>query len=94
VEDGVAAAPALLAGVLEVRGLGLFQLPFVAPAPLRLLVRLGVQTVRVPMPERDGYLGLPVVTIDPEQKSAVERVAIALEAACGRIPQIAGAFAA
>ncbi len=37
VEDGVASAPAALAGVLEVRGLGLFRLPYVASARLRLV---------------------------------------------------------
>ncbi len=93
-EDGVASAPAALAGVLEVRGLGLFRLPYVASARLRLVVRLGVQAVRLPAPELDARLGLPVVVIDAAQVSAVERVALALEAACGRAQQVAGAFVA
>jgi HPr kinase/phosphorylase len=92
VENGVARPPAALAGVLEVRGLGLFRQPYVESAPLRLIVRLGVQPIRLPQPERDAYLGLPVVTIDPAQLSAPERMVLALEAACGRIGQIAGAF--
>jgi HPr kinase/phosphorylase len=94
VEDRVASAPRALAGLLEVRGLGLFRLSSIESARLRLAVRLGVQPERLPDPEWDAALDLPVVTIDPGQISAVERVSIALEAACGRVTQIAGAFAA
>jgi len=93
IENNIASAPAALAGMLEVRGLGLFVLPHLASAPLRLVVRLGVQPVRLPQPERDAALGLPVVTIDAASPSAVERITLALEAACGRVTQIAGAFA-
>lgn len=94
IESGLAAAPAPLAGLIEVRGLGLFRLPFITVAPLRLVVRLGVQPDRLPAPERHPELDLPIVTIDPAQISAVERVTLALQAACGRVDQIAGAFAA
>jgi len=93
IECGVASAPDALAGILEVRGLGLFRLPFLQSAPLRLVVRVGVSTDRLPQPEWDEVLGLPVVTIDAGAVSAVERVGLALEAACGRVLQIAGAFA-
>jgi HPr kinase/phosphorylase len=48
--------------------------------------------VRLPQPERDPALDLPVVTIDGASPSAVERITLALEAACGRVSQIAGAF--
>jgi HPr kinase/phosphorylase len=93
IENNIASAPAALAGILEVRGLGLFVLPHLASAPLRLVVRLGVQPVRLPEPERDAALQLPVVTIDAASPSAVERITLALEAALGRVTQIAGAFA-
>ena len=88
----IASAPASLAGIIEVRGLGLFAMPYLAAAPLRLVVRLGVQPARLPAPERDPALNLPVVTIDAASPAAVERVTLALNAACGRIRQIAGAF--
>ena len=94
VEGGQACAPAALAGLLEVRGLGIFRLPFLASATPRLVVRLGIAASRLPLPERDKQLDLPVVTIDPHHPSAPERIALALEAACGRVAQMAGAFAA
>ena len=94
VEGGQACAPSPLAGLLEVRGLGIFRLPFLTTATPRLVVRLGIAVARLPMPERDAELGLPVVTIDPHHPSAPERVTLALEAACGRVAQLAGAFAA
>jgi HPr kinase/phosphorylase len=94
VEHQLARAPAALAGLLEVRGLGIFRLPFVEAAPPRLVVRLGLNPARLPLPERDAALGLPVVTIDPRHPSAPARVALALEAACARVTQLSGAFAA
>lgn len=94
VEQGIASAPACLAGILEVRGLGLFRLDHVMKAALRLVVRLGTPLERLPHPERDGVLGLPAITIDPLAISAAARVSLALDAACGRVRQLAGAFAA
>ncbi len=94
VEDRTARAPAALAGLLEVRGLGIFRLPFIATATPRLVVRLGIAAERLPAPALDPDFGLPMVTIDPQHPSAPARVALALEAACGRVTQLAGAFAA
>jgi HPr kinase/phosphorylase len=94
VEHGAARAPEALKGLLEVRGLGLFHLPYLQSAPLRLVVNLGVQTARLPAPERHPTLNLPLVTIDPAQHSAPERLGLALEAATGRLSQLVGAFAA
>ncbi len=94
VEQGIASAPASLAGMLEVRGLGLFRLDYVIKAALRLVVRLGPPPERLPHPERDEALNLPVITVDPFALSALPRVSLALDAACGRVRQIAGAFAA
>jgi HPr kinase/phosphorylase len=92
--DGMASAPPALAGVLEVRGLGLFQLPFTPSTALRLVVDLGVAVDRLPAPRRDARLDLPAITIDPALASAPERVILALDAACGRTKNIVGAFAA
>jgi HPr kinase/phosphorylase len=94
VENGIASPPAALAGLLEVRGLGIFRLPFIPSARLRLVIHLGVQPIRLPEPETHPETNLPLVTIDPAAPSAPARAALALEAACGRAAQLAGAFAA
>lgn len=95
IEDGMASPPPALAGLLEVRGLGLFRLPFIAPARLRLVISLS-RTVaeRLPAPRRHPELDLPEITLDATAPSAAARAALALEAACGRITQQAGAFVA
>ena len=94
IENNVASVPKTLAGLLEVRGLGIFRLPYIASAPVRLVIRLGIQPARLPEPESHADLHLPVVTIDPASPSAPERAILALNAATGRVSQLAGAFAA
>lgn len=95
IEDGLARPPEPLAGLLEVRGLGLFHLPYIAPARLRLVVLLGqAPAARLPDACLHEALGVPEITIDARTASAVPRVVLALEAACGRVTQRAGAFAA
>ena len=92
IEDGQARPPPALAGLLEIRGLGIVRMPYAAPVPLALTVMLGVPD-RLPGPAaRDGF-GLPVVTVDPAMASAPLRVAAALLCATGRLTQYAGAFA-
>ncbi len=94
IENGLARAPAALAGLLEVRGLGLFRLPYLACARPRLAIQLGPVAERLPRPRRHAALNLPEITLDPAHPSAAARAALALEAACGRIATQAGAFAA
>ncbi len=91
VEEGAASPPPALAGLLEVRGLGIVRLPFQAPVPLVLAVCLA-SGERLPSHARHE-LGLPLVSIDPALASAPARVRIALDCALGRTEQIAGAFA-
>ncbi len=91
VEDGVATAPEALAGILEVRGLGLFRLPFVT-APLRLVARLDRRSARLPESELHPELRLPIMALDPAAASAAARVVIGLDGAIGNIPQVAGIF--
>lgn len=92
VEDGVARPPAALAGLLEVRGLGLMRVSHTAEARVRLAVTLG-RGERLPAPETYSPLGVPLVHIDPTACSAPRRVALALDCALGRTTQLAGAFA-
>lgn len=90
VEDGMARPPASLAGLLEVRGLGILRLPHLARARLALAVTLG-RPERLPEPAR--HLGLPLVAVAGQEASAPARVALALRCATGRVQSVAGAFA-
>lgn len=92
--DGIASCPVPLAGLLEVRGLGVVQLPYRSGVRLALIVYLIRPSDRMPMPRQHPDLGLPVVSIDPAAASAPERVALALDCATGLVRQIAGAFVA
>jgi HPr kinase/phosphorylase len=90
--DLVARPPAKLAGLLEVRGLGVMRLPHLPQAKLALIVELGGRTVRMPEPARHKLLDLPVVALDARGASAPQIVALALDCALGRVTQLAGSF--
>ncbi|MFZ6762550.1 HPr kinase/phosphorylase [Pseudoroseomonas sp. WGS1072] len=100
---GMARAPAPLAGLLEVRGVGIFQgLPH-GPAPLCLAVELAPQAAvpRLPSPRRytppegapPGF-SLPLLALHPFEASAPAKIELALAAATAGLSQRAGAFAA
>jgi HPr kinase/phosphorylase len=92
--EGFARSPAALAGLLEVRGLGIVRLPHLADAKLNLVIELADRTERLPHPERHAELNLPLVRLNALDVSAPDRVALALDCALGRVTQHAGAFAA
>jgi HPr kinase/phosphorylase len=95
-----ASAPPALAGLLEVRGLGIFRLPYVE-AELCLAVELGqaerlpeaCQAERLREPCRFPDINVPLVRIDPWAMSAPLRVALALDCVQGRVAQVSGVFA-
>lgn len=91
--DNIASCPAPLAGMLEVRGLGIVRLPHRASARLALVVDLADRADRLPMPEAHPGLNLPLIHLDASAASAPQRVALALDCALGRVSQVAGAFA-
>lgn len=91
VEHGIARPPARLAGLIEVRGLGILRFPFRAEAALALAVELGAGD-RLPRPERRH--GVPLVRIEAAHASAAARVTAALRCALGELPMVAGAMAA
>lgn len=93
IEDGNARPPDGLAGLLEIRGLGIMRLPYVAPVALHVAIALGRAADRLPAPSRHATLALPQVTIDPHCASAALQAALALDCALGRVRQVAGAFA-
>ena len=86
-----ASAPASLAGLLEVRGLGIVRLPY-TEATLVLAVEL-TPGARSPEPKRLPDLDLCVINLDPGAASAPLRVALALDCLQGKIAMKAGAFA-
>ncbi len=94
IENGVASAPAALAGLLETRGLGITRLPHVERSRIALVAQLGGLADRLPEPETHPVLGVPVIHLDASAASAPARVALALDCALGRLRQVAGAFAA
>jgi len=93
IADGCARPAPGLAGLLEVRGLGILRLPHLPQAELRLAVALGPAAPRLPEPARHACLDLPLLALDPTRPSAAQIVALALDCALGRIAQVAGAFA-
>ena len=93
IADGFARPAEGLAGLLEVRGLGIVRLPYAAPVRLALAVELGTQGERLPSPARYRHADLPLLRLDATHPSAAAVVALALDCACGRVGQVAGAFA-
>jgi len=97
--DGLAAsAPAALAGLIEVRGIGIIRLGrTLARARLALAVALAPRDrqERLPEPAVTTLAGntLPTVMIDPEAASAVARVGLALDILAGHAACQAGALA-
>jgi serine kinase of HPr protein (carbohydrate metabolism regulator) len=81
----LARCPAALAGLLEVRGVGILRIPSIQEAQIGLAVDLvpGVEPERLPEPRYRDYLGarVPVLTLDPFRASAAAQVAFAARAA-------------
>ncbi len=81
----VASAPKVLAGMIEVRGVGIVRLPrsqLLAQAALALAVDLVVpdRVERLPEPAREELLGisLPVLALAPFEVSVVTKLRLAL----------------
>ncbi len=91
ISDGWARPADRLAGLLEVRGLGIFRMPYRETARLALAVELG-RPDRLPLPSRHPSLDLPVIVLDPADCSAPLRVSLALDCALGQRTQVVGAF--
>ena len=87
----VASAPAALAGLIEVRGVGVVALPH-APARLALVIELG-EPPRLPEPRTDEATGLPLIVLDGRDPAAADKTALALDCALGLRACVAGAFA-
>ncbi len=90
-------APEALRGMLEVRGLGIFQgLPVAGAARLELVADLVPRdgVARLPAPSAWEPAAVPRIALHAFDASAVDKLGWALDAALGRRAQRAGAFAA
>lgn len=87
-----ASPPAALAGMLEVRGLGIIRLAHIARARLVLVVSLGAAVDRLPEPVRHPILKLPLIAVEAQHASAPAIVELALNSVLARVDQVAGAF--
>jgi serine kinase of HPr protein (carbohydrate metabolism regulator) len=80
-------APAALAGLIEVRGIGILRLAALAEAPVALIVDLvPPETVeRLPMPCSETLLGIvvPCIAVAPFEASAAAKIRLALCAFTG-----------
>lgn len=85
----LASPPATLAGKLEVRGLGIVELPFRATAPVALLadLRPAAEIDRLPEEDYEDLAGRAIrrIDLDPAQISAPEKLRLALRAAAALI---------
>ncbi len=108
ITDGLARPPEALAGLLEVRGLGIVRLPYLCDVKLHVIIALtdhfsplgqplperSPLPERLPRPERHDTIGLPIVHLRAADASAPDKVALALDCALGLVTQHAGAFTA
>ncbi|MBL8567160.1 MAG: aldolase [Hyphomicrobiaceae bacterium] len=90
-EGIIASAPATIAGKMEVRGIGIVDVPTIASARVVLVVELVVPDAVPRMPEHHSaeILGvvLPLVRLTPFELSAPIKVALALASAAAELGQ-------
>ena len=93
IEAGCASPPPPLAGLLEIRGIGLLRFSHEARVPLALALALGERPARLPAPAASAVAGVKLLPFDPWEISAVDKAVAALAAAIGERSSVAGAFA-
>lgn len=78
----IAAAPATIAGKLEVRGIGIVEVGHTDGVPIALVVELTTEIQRMPDDSRERLIlgvKIPLISIDAMSASAPSKVAIALD---------------
>ena len=80
-------SPPTIAGLIEVRGLGIVRVEALAEAPLALIADLAAPETIERLPERDKErllgLDLPRIAVAPFEVSAAAKVALAVRAVAG-----------
>ena len=92
IDRGWAEAAAALAGLLEIRGLGILRMERLERVLLHLVVSLE-KGDRLPDGATHERFGLPVIHVDPERAASPQIIELALKAALGEQTMVAGAFA-
>lgn len=79
-ESLTAVTPPQIAGLMEVRAVGIVQLPYLRHVPVVLAVMLGKEGERLPHPKEGEFLGfkIPLITLDALRDDAPLKVEIAL----------------
>jgi len=78
----IASPPPNIAGKLEIRGIGIFEMEHVGDIPVALLVELTSDIQRLPDDDRERPIlgvSLPLVSVDAMAASAPSKVALALD---------------
>ena len=78
----IAAAPDTIRGKLEIRGVGIVDMPSVDDMPVALVVELTSDIARLPDDSRVRNImgiGIPLISVDAMTASAPSKVAVALE---------------
>ena len=78
----IAAAPDTIRGKLEIRGVGIVDMPTVDAAAVALLVELTSDITRLPDHARERIIlgvGIPLISVDAMTASAPSKVALALD---------------
>lgn len=77
----MARAPATIAGLIEIRGLGIVALPYVRQVEVVLAVRLGRAGARLPEPQTYEFAGarpVRLMTMDGREASAAAKIRLVL----------------
>lgn len=79
-DPALLSAPQTIAGLIEVRGLGLVQMPFVFAVPAALAVDLSAAPARMPLPARIpiGDVAIPLIHLAPFEASTPLKVELAV----------------
>ena len=78
----LASAPPTIAGKLEIRGIGIVDMPAVDNVPVALIVELAGDIERLPDDSRERALlgvSVPLISVDAMTASAASKVAVGLD---------------
>ena len=81
-EKVIATAPDAIRGKLEIRGVGIVDMPSINDVPVALVVELTSDITRLPDDARERIIlgaGIPLISVDAMTASAASKVVLALD---------------